>query len=287
MAVAMSDNGAVGALHRFTSIENNVKMFITASNVKNKPIVSIGLGDKELERAEALYAAGANVFLIDVAHGASMEVVKQTSELRKLLHHSSQLIVGNFATSRSIRDFIHHLGSDKDVQAYKVGIGGGSACLTRVVTGAGLPTFASVLDCSNVGVPIIADGGIRNSGDFAKAIAAGATTVLMGRLFAGCDESPSELIDTPSGRFKKYRGSASTESYQVQGKIAQHRSYEGDAYKIPYTGPVSKVLQQFEGGLRSALSYVGATNIQEFREFTEFAEVTTGGAVEGTAHGNK
>lgn len=319
MARAMLDYGATAALHRFQSIEQNCAQFLESSwsNKENfkKPIVSIGLGKKELERAEALYSVGANVFLIDVAHGATTEVVNQTRELTKLLHHSAKIIVGNFANRQGIEDFNYHLG--RKVDAYKAGIGGGSACLTRIVTGNGLPTFASVLDCSRTGLPIIADGGIRNSGDFAKALAAGATAVMMGRLFAACDESPSEKVFKNSlGNFiteneaypkkwngtelvldkddpwtatlpvyKKYRGSASTESYQVQGKVASHRSYEGDAYYIPATGPVKNTLQQFEGGLRSAMSYVGANNIDEFQEKAEFVRVTQGGAKESGAHG--
>jgi IMP dehydrogenase len=293
MANAMKGYGAVGALHRFMSIQDNITQFLECSFTRNgndtMPIVSVGLGKTELARAEALYSVGANVFLIDVAHGASMQVIQQVQELRKLLHHSSRIIVGNFATGRSILDFNYHLGSN--VEAYKVGIGGGSACLTRVVTGCGLPTLASVIDCASVGFPTIADGGIRNSGDVAKALGAGATTVMIGRLFAGCEESPGQVIYTENSdfslvpSFKRYRGSASTESYQVQGKIAPHRSYEGDAYEIPYTGPVKNTLQQIEGGLRSALSYVGATNLQEFRECVELVQVTGQGAKENGAHG--
>lgn len=310
MAKAMHAGGAIGALHRFCSVQDNIRMFLES---ECQPIVSVGIGKAELERAEALASVGANIILVDVAHGAAMHVVEHVRELRKLVHHSTQIIVGNFADADGIDDFNYHLGGS--VAAYKVGIGGGSACLTRVVTGSGLPSLASIIDCSRTGFPIIADGGIRNSGDFAKAIAAGATTVMMGRLFAGCEESPSEKVwknhkgeilpkhvvfpsknvngklvlmenypvDLPA--FKKYRGSASTESYQVQGKVAQHRSYEGDSYYIPYTGPVANVLQQFEGGLRSALSYSGAFNIAEFREKAEFVQVTPGGAKESGSHG--
>lgn len=283
MVHAMREYGAQAALHRFQSIEENVKQFRECSDDFFKPIVSIGIGKKELERAEALSSIGADKFLIDVAHGASMHVVEQVWELYELLKNNEKVIVGNFASARTIRDFNHHLSGKVD--AYKVGIGGGSACLTRVVTGCGGNTFGSVLDCASLGFPIIADGGIRNSGDIAKALGAGATTVMIGRLFAGCDESPGELIATYKGEMKKYRGSASTESYEVQGKVASHRSYEGDSYLIPYTGPVRDVLQQFEGGLRSALSYVGANNLREFREDIEFVQITGQGAKENGAHG--
>lgn len=292
MARAMVENGGVGCLHRFCSIEDNIRMFVDCD--PNKPWVSIGLGDKELERAEALYRVGANIFILDVAHGANSEVVKQVREFRKLLHHSARIIVGNFATASGIESFNYHLGSEVD--AYKVGIGGGSACLTRVVTGCGVPTLASILDCASVGVDIIADGGIRNSGDFAKAMAAGASAVMLGGLLAGTDEAPGEFVNDsgyPISKYdnmkayKKYRGSASLESYEVQGKVATHRTPEGASFLVPYKGPVRNVLQELESGLRSAMSYVGASTIVEFQENTSFIQVTNGGYLEGKAHGKK
>jgi IMP dehydrogenase len=316
MADAMSDNGAISALHRFMSIEDNITEF---KKCKQKPIVSVGLGSKELERAIALYENGAEIILVDVAHGASMGVVNHVKELRSTLGNNFNLIVGNFADSRSIKDFLYYLGSNKYVNSYKVGIGGGSACLTRVVTGCGLPTFGSILDCSTLNISIIADGGCRNSGDIAKALAAGASTVMLGGMLAGTQESPGDIYYKNANgtilkdneflakklnsngtydlvedqhskmfpKFKSYRGSASTESYQVQGKIAKHRSYEGDSFLVPYKGSVSEVLQQIEGGLRSALSYVGATNLNEFREFVEFVEISVNGMKESNSHGRR
>jgi IMP dehydrogenase len=306
MANAMREAGAVGALHRFMSIDENVKQFLETST---GTIVSIGLGKEELKRAEALHFSGANTILIDVAHGASMEVVNQVKQLREFFGYNLSIIVGNFATSQSIRDFNHHLRKDY-VDAYKVGIGGGSACLTRVVTGCGAPTLASVLDCATVGVPIIADGGMRTSGDIAKALAAGATTVMLGGMLAGTDESPGEIVnkeghpvdlitkcvkptndprdwyyDNKLTLYKKYRGSASTESYEIQGKLASHRSYEGDSFLVPFKGHVGNVLQQIEGGLRSALSYVGASNMDEFREYAELIQITSAGTKENGSHG--
>lgn len=316
MAKAMRHHGGIGALHRFCTIEENVEMYKEAIFFKSylDNIVSIGIGEKELERAEALYHAGANIFLVDVAHGASRSVVDQVKELRKLLTLNTKIIVGNFATAKTIRDFKYHLG-DHRVDAWKVGIGGGSACLTRVVTGCGLPTLESIIDCSTVGDPIIGDGGIRTSGDFAKALAAGATTVMVGGMLAGCDESPGELVNqfgytlnqkpdelhemmreaagiqewlkggyTP---FKKYRGSASKESYEVQGKLADHRTPEGEAFLVPYTGPVANVLQKLDAGLRSSMSYVGANNLTEFRELASLVEITSNGAAENKAHGKQ
>lgn len=305
MAKAMGDYGAIGALHRFCSIEDNMKMFTNSS--PHHPIVSIGIGNKELERAEALYSVGANIFLVDVAHGASDIVVKQVKQLRNLLHHSAKIIVGNFATAEGIKEFNYYYGGQVD--AYKVGIGGGSACLTRVVTGCGLPTFASIMDCAQLGVDIIADGGIRNSGDVAKALAAGAKAVMLGGMLAGTSESPGEVYssinelanysylpsqpeikhyssDIPYGKvFKKYRGSASQESYQVQGKVAQHRTAEGDSFLVDYVGNVENVLQNIEAGLRSSMTYVGANYLSEFREFAQFVEITNNGLKESKAHG--
>lgn len=296
MARTMSQHGGVGCLHRFQSVEDNIRQYI---NSQSYPWVSVGLGSAELERAEALYSVGANVFVLDVAHGASMEVVKQTKELKKLLHPSAKIIVGNFANAESIKSFIWNLGSSVD--AYKVGIGGGSACLTRVVTGVGGATFGSILDCASLGVDIIADGGIRNSGDFAKAIAAGAKAVMIGGLLAGTDEAPGEAVyerqsyEDRWGQLKqenvlvgkKYRGSASLESYEVQGKVAQHRAPEGDAFLVPYTGPVANVLQSLEAGLRSSMSYVGAETIVDFQELAEFVRITSGGLKENSSHGKK
>lgn len=281
MAKAMSQNGGVGCLHRFQSIEDNIRQYI---NSQSYPWVSIGLGDAELERAQALYSVGANVFVLDVAHGASMEVVKQTKKLKYNLHPSARIIVGNFANAKSIEDFNFHLG--ETVNAYKSGVGGGSACLTRVVTGCGNSTFGSILDCASLGLDIIADGGIRNSGDFAKAIAAGAKAVMLGGMLAGTDEAPGEIVIT-NGAWKKYRGSASLESYEVQGKVAHHRTAEGESFLVPYTGPVANVLQSLEAGLRSSMSYVGAETILEFQQLAEFIRITGGGLKESSAHGKK
>lgn len=301
MAKAMINYGAGACLHRFCSIEDNVKMFNDSFVGPARPWVSIGLGEKEFERAEALIAAGATTILIDVAHGAHIGVVEQLDRLRDKYKNNINIIVGNFATKQSILDFIYH--AEYDADAYKVGIGGGSSCLTRVVTGVGVPTFSSIVDCARSGVSIIADGGIRNSGDFAKALAAGADAVMLGRMLAGTTESPGDVTDkdgnlaglyeniyyaTPhTGRslFKKYRGSASAESYEVQGKTAEWRAAEGDSFLIPYVGPVSNVLQTLEGGLRSAMSYVNATNLEEFRRNVEFIDITANALRENGSHG--
>lgn len=163
-----------------------------------------------------------------------------------------------------------------------------SMCTTRVVTGCGLPTLHSIIDCRKIpNITIIADGGIKNSGDIAKALAAGADAVMLGSMLSGTTEAPGDNIVMNHNTYKTYRGSASLESYHVQGKSAQHRTPEGESTLVPVKGSVDQILQQIEGGLRSAFSYVGARNINEFRENVQLIEVTTSSAIESTAHGKK
>lgn len=298
MANAMGGLNAVGALHRFCTIEENVKMFKEGTIGGRLPLVSIGVSNEEIDRAAALSDAGATHFIIDVAHGASNSVVVQYQALREVIGKNAQIMVGNFATAKSIEDFNFHVRG-KRPDAYKIGVGGGSLCTTRVVTGCGMPTFASILDCAKTRRPIVADGGMRNSGDIAKALAAGATAVMLGSLLSGTDETPGEIIEnqervhlggvsyTKITNYKKYRGSASKESYEVQGKTASHRAPEGEATTVPYKGPVKAVIEELAAGVRSAMSYVGAENLTEFREKAKFLRVTNAGVVEGRAHGMK
>lgn len=287
MAVAMDKAGGVGCLHRFQSVEDNLAQYLSVIEATGEPgpWVSFGLGEKEIQRANTLADAGARVFVLDVAHGACMPVVEQVKAFRKLLGFGPNLIVGNFANYQSIKDFINHLDIQGAVDAIKVGIGGGSACTTRMVTGSGAPTFSTIQDCVRAGLPVIADGGIRNSGDFCKAIAAGASMVMMGGLLAGCEESPGKTIGMSPNAYKQYRGSASKESYEVQGKTAAHRTAEGDSFLVTYRGPVADLMQEFEAALRSAMSYSGAYDIKEFQERAEFIEITPAGATESQAHG--
>lgn len=317
MASAMKAAGGMGCLHRFWSIQDNVEAFKRGSN----PWVSVGLGEKELERAKELYYAGASHVVIDVAHGASMAVVEQCRSIYSILKSNGSIIVGNFATANDIKTFLEYCPY---VKTFKVGIGGGSACLTRVVTGCGMPTFSSVLDCATTGVDIIADGGIREPGDFAKAIGAGAKAVMMGGQLAGAEESlapisksfyrsyrhvpieganpkyyysddgiqihyykgtpPKEMVERIITH-KKYRGSASQESYDVQGKVSPWRTPEGDSFEVPYSGPVANTTQKYEAGLRSAMSYLNASTLEEMRANVEFVTISSNGLKENAAHG--
>ena len=285
MATEMGRLGAGACLHRFSSIQENINEF------KKSPeptMVSIGIGSLELERAICLFEAGASHFVIDVAHGAASHVVEQYDKIRSIVKDNASIMVGNFATRENINDFNYYIKSSKLPNSYKVGIGGGSLCTTRVVTGCGLPTFASILDCAKADVPIIADGGIRNSGDVVKALAAGASAVMVGGLLSGTEETPGELVsrsDPYGGSFyKKYRGSASLESYEVQGKVADHRAPEGEATYVRYKGKVETVIQSLMGGLRSGMSYVGAETISELQQNVQFVRITDSGKAESKAH---
>lgn len=326
MARTLIQEGYGSVLHRFQSIEDNVKMLLESIVVIDEdndelltPWVSVGVGPNELERAKALIDAGADVLVLDIAHGASMNAVAQVKAIRDLPNRAGQyigIIAGNFATGNDIKTFEYRLGSYK-VDGYKVGVGSGSMCQTRIVTGCGLPTLASIIDCrAATKLPLIADGGIKNSGDIAKSLAAGADAVMIGSLLAGTDETPGEIVWTnwkptsgykdtllPNERwqndgiftyveiategFKHYRGSASKESYEVQGKTSSHRTPEGQSSLVHYKGPVLEVLDGLDAGLRSAMSYVNAHTIEEFKAYAELVKITGNGYNESLPFGSK
>lgn len=300
MAVTMAEEGALGVLHRFSSVEDNLKDFTSVMQYAGRPVaVSIGLGLSELHRAEALAEYGASKFFIDVAHGSQQAVVNQYNELRKMLGKAF-IVVGNFATPDSISQFISRCELAAP-DAVKVGVGPGSACTTRVKTGVGVPQFTALQWCNKlyngVEIPLIADGGIKTPGDVAKALAAGADAVMIGGMFAGTDETPGEFLETTEfepkldvsvkKRVKLYRGSASTSSYKDQNKSSGWRTAEGEEFFVPAKGSVVKILKDIEGGLRSAMSYVGARTIKEFQEKAQFIEISTNSVIEGSAHGKK
>jgi IMP dehydrogenase len=281
LIVEMDNAGATGSLHRFQSIADNVAQF---NRVKHTdPVCAFGIGDEELERLLALHDAGCNHFMLDVAHGASRPVVDQLNRIPARVWSNSTIIVGNFATYSSTKDTLDRVRND--VSGIKVGIGGGSACTTRIVTGCGLPTLASVIDCAKLGLPVIADGGCRTPGDVFKALVGGASMVMLGGTLAGTEEAPSELVTINDKQYKRYRGSASAGSYATQGKIAHHRTPEGAEFLVPYSGKVNSTLQKIEAGIRSGMSYIGAHSIPEIRERGRFEQVSYAGANESRAHG--
>jgi len=289
MCAAMSAAGGIGVLHRFWSAEDNAKALISGA------AVSAGLGEKELQRAIILSAHGAKTLFLDVAHGATASVIKQVDLLKA--HTDFKIIVGNFAGSESLKAFLDL--SKNTIDGIKVGIGPGSACTTRIKTGIGVPQLSAILECVSVadGIPIIADGGIKTSGDIAKALAAGAAAVMLGGMLSGTDETPGSLrsgYGLPSSNmtigspyYKIYRGSASAESYEDQGKDAKWRTAEGESFLIPHKGPVSNILKDISGGLRSAFSYVGARTLSEFQKKSVFIRVSASSRLENGAHGKK
>lgn len=294
MAVAMNLAGGIGCLHRFCSIPRNIEMFLNTVTLTQssllyrdgmnvKPMVSIGLGEGEIERAMALKSTGATHFVIDIAHGASIGCVEQYDRLREELGDEVYIIVGNFADAAGIDGFLDASVSSSPPDCFKVGVGGGGVCTTRITTGCGMPTLASGLSVGRNSVSYILDGGIRNSGDIAKALAVGAGAVMVGSLLAGTDQTPGEVIDG----FKKYRGSASKESYEVQGKTASHRAPEGESTLIPCKGNAIAVLEELGGGVRSAFAYVGAINLEEFQAEAELVQVSNNSVAENKPHSKR
>ena len=249
---------------------------------------AIGVRGDYLERAEALAAAEVDVLVIDIAHGHS-DLALETVEAVRARCGSVPLIAGNVATPEGVQDLVAC-----GVDGVKVGVGPGSTCTTRVVTGAGVPQITAILTCAEAGrgadVPVIADGGIRGSGDLVKALAAGAETVMLGNLLAGTEESPGTSVSRNGRQYKVYRGMASLWTSAERRDMPQDDDLlseivpEGIEAIVPYRGKVSAVLTQLLGGLRSGMSYCGATTLGELRANARFIRVTEAGLREGMPH---
>jgi IMP dehydrogenase len=287
MCHVLAKKGATGCLHRFFSIEDNVKNFKESIYKNIKPIGSIGISKKEFERAEALIDAGCEMICIDVANGAQAATVKMYDQLRAKYKDQIGIIIGNFATAESISAFKQNMSSSLRVDAFKCGIGGGSACLTRIQAGVGIPQLSAVLDCVSTGENIISDGGHKIAADVCKAMVAGAKAVMIGGMLAGTDECPGELVDKDGQKFKKYRGSASEESYIVQGKVSKFRTAEGDSFLVKHKGSADSVLSVIEGGLRSSFTYCNSVNLTEYYERSQLVRVSHSTILENGAHGKK
>jgi IMP dehydrogenase len=250
-----------------------------------------GTGDMGFVRAEMLIDAGADCIVVDTAHGHSIHVIEQVARLKKL-SNKVQIIAGNVATSEAVKALI---GAGAD--AVKIGIGPGSICTTRVVAGVGVPQLSAIMDCAEEGaksdVPVIADGGIKLSGDLAKALAAGAGVVMIGSLLAGTDESPGEVYLHNGRSYKAYRGMGSVGA-MARGSADRYFQQdvtdnlklvpEGIEGQVPFKGPVAGILHQLVGGLRAAMGYVGAGTIAELKERAQFIRITNAGLRESHAH---
>ncbi len=250
-----------------------------------------GIGANGIERAERLIDAGCDVIIVDTAHGHSSNVLAQVTRIKKM-SNKVQIIGGNVATAEGVKALI-----DAGADCVKVGIGPGSICTTRVVAGVGVPQFSAILECAEEsakqGVPVIADGGIKLSGDFAKAIAAGAGIVMIGSLLAGTDESPGEVILFDGRSYKAYRGMGSIGA-MARGSADRYFQQdvgnslklvpEGIEGQVPYKGPVAAVLHQLIGGLRASMGYVGAATIDELKQKARFVRITGAGLRESHVH---
>lgn len=281
MAIAMHKMGGLGILHRFMTIEQQTNE-VSLVKAAGAEIISasIGVNADFKERAEALVKAGVNVMTIDIAHGHSV-LMMDTLKWLKDKFAGLEVIAGNLATPDAAVDLIE-AGAD----CIKVGIGPGSMCTTRIITGAGVPQLTAVALCAEAaesyGVPVIADGGIRTSGDMVKAFAAGAQLIMLGSMLSGTIETPGDIVN---GR-KQYRGMASKKA-QVswRGDMPQGMAPEGESTFVNVKGHVSDVIHELCGGIRSGMSYVNATTIEEIRLKAKFMEMSSNGISESRAHG--
>lgn len=276
MANFVGEKGGIGVLHRFMSVEKNVEEFKKCST---QVFVSVGCSTAEIERAVALRDSGAQYFCIDVAHAHAKYVGKTLKTLRDELKNEC-IMAGNVATYAGA-DFLASCGAD----ILKVGIGGGSVCSTRIKTGFGVPTLASVHDCSRVDRSIVADGGVRTAGDVVKALAFGADFVMLGGMFAGTSPTPGEVHEENGKKFKYYRGMASAEAQtDFMGQLQEWKTAEGVSVKIPYKPSENEIVADIIGGLRSGLTYGGASTIRELQRKLNYTVVTPSGRAESLPH---
>ena len=287
MAIAIASHGGVGIVHRFMSIEKQANQVRKIKEQEKLVSAAIGATGDYKERAQELVNAGAIVLLIDVAHGNTKQVRDAITWCKQNLPNYVDVIAGNVATYDGAKN-LAKWGAD----AIRVGIGNGSLCETRIRTGIGIPQVTALIESiraveeSGIDVPIIADGGIRMTGDVAKALSLGADSVMLGSLLAGTRESPGEIhrmgIWPNEQLFKKYRGSASAEVKQVHG--LEEKNVEGNSKLIPYKGKVERIVSDISDGVRSAMSYVDATTIEEFQAKSEHILITQNGLIEAKPH---
>jgi len=284
MARTMSELGGLGIIHRYNTVTDQVAMVEKALQMDypdgNEIVgVAVGVSGDYIERASLAARAGAKVICVDIAHGHHTLMRHALKTLRNTLGNSVHIMAGNVATLEAFNDL-----ADWGADSVRVGIGGGSICSTRIQTGHGMPTLQSVIDCarSDRDTALIADGGIRTSGDIVKALAAGADFVMLGSLLAGTEESPGDTIFDKGGQRKVYRGMASKDAQMDwRGHTA---SEEGVSSTVPYKGDVSDVLSSLEKGVRSGLSYTGACSLKELRAKAQFIKQTASGQRESSTH---
>lgn len=277
MANFMAKHGAMGVLHRFLTIEENVEEF---KQCQGQVFVSVGCSKQELERAAALRDVGAQFFCVDVAHAHAKYVGNTIKELRDLLPEAC-IMAGNVATYAGA-DYLASCGAD----IIKAGIGGGSVCSTRIKTGYGIPMLTCIQDCARVDRSIVADGGLKTAGDVVKALAFGADFVMLGGMFAGTRPTPGKVITKENGiKVKQYRGMASREAQEdFMGTMSEWKTAEGVATEVLYREDEEMILADIEGGLRSGLTYSGSSSIRELQRKLDYVVVTQAGRIESLPH---
>jgi len=291
MAIAMADAGAIGVIHRNMSIKRQSKEII---NVKKKKLIvgaAVGTSQEDLLRARALFDSGCDLIVIDTAHGHSEKVLRTLSKLKKF-NKTVPICVGNIATGEAAKK-LYNSGAD----IIKVGIGPGSICTTRMVAGIGVPQISAIMDVKrslkNKNIKIISDGGIKFSGDIAKALAAGADAIMMGSIFAGTNESPGKKFKIKDKFYKQYRGMGSIGAmssgsanryFQKNFKDKSKFVPEGVEGRVEYKGNVSKIIYQLKGGLRSSMGYIGAKNLGQITKNAKFIKITKAGFYESMVH---
>jgi len=291
MAIAIAKEGGIGVIHRNLNINDQSQ---EVKKVKNKRLIvgaAIGTNKEDLERARSLLINGVDLIVIDTAHGHSEKVLKTLSKLKKIVKERP-ICVGNIATGEAAKR-LYNSGAD----IIKVGIGPGSICTTRMVAGIGVPQISAIMEVKKAlnkkSVKIISDGGIKFSGDIAKALAAGADAIMMGSIFAGTEESPGKKFKVKGKLFKEYRGmgsigamSAGSANRYFQKNFKDKSKFvpEGVEGRVEYKGKVSKIIYQLQGGLRSSMGYIGAQNLEEINKKAKFIKITKAGFYESMVH---
>ena len=291
MAIAMAKTGGIGVIHRNLKIKKQSEQI---KKVKNKNLLvgaAIGTNQEDLDRAKALLDNGADLIVIDTAHGHSSKVLDILSKIKKIIN-KTPICVGNIATGEAATR-LYNSGAD----IIKVGIGPGSICTTRMVAGIGVPQISAIIEVKKAlnkkKIKIISDGGIKFSGDIAKALAAGADAIMMGSIFAGTDESPGRKFKVKGKIYKQYRGMGSIGAmssgsanryFQKNYKDKSKFVPEGVEGRVEYKGSVSKIIYQLQGGLRSSMGYIGAKNLNEIQKKARFIKITKAGFYESMVH---
>ena len=291
MAIAIALSGGIGIIHRNLSIKEQTKEIIKVNKKKLLVGAAVGTNEDDVDRAKSLVDNGCDLIVIDTAHGHSKKVLKILSKLKKD-NKSIPICVGNIATGDAAKK-LYNSGAD----IIKVGIGPGSICTTRMVAGIGVPQISAIMEVKkalyNKKIKIISDGGIKFSGDIAKALAAGADAIMMGSIFAGTDESPGKKFRIKGKTYKQYRGMGSIgamssgsanryfqKSFRDKSKFVP----EGVEGRVEYKGNVSKIIYQLQGGLRSSMGYIGAKNLKQISKNAKFIKITKAGFYESMVH---